>query len=238
MGASYFIFKGVDSRSMSIVSGGAAPLIRAEERVEHVTIPGRSGDLTVTEGEKIFNSYIQTYPISVRGSENKRRVMDWLTGEGFVTFSTDPDRRQKARVIGAVTLNKISKNMDAYTGEIQFYCSPLKEEISDAAVTLTAAGTVMNSGDVEAGPKITVTCAAGATVVITAGGGTFTVNLDGRSDTGCVIDSEAEMVTSLDGTVNLTALSSGPFPRLQAGIVSIGGSGWTRLSIERRCCFI
>ena len=76
MGASYFIFKGVDSRSMSIVSGGAAPLIRAEERVEHVTIPGRSGDLTVTEGDRIFNSYIQTYPISVRGSENKRRVMD------------------------------------------------------------------------------------------------------------------------------------------------------------------
>lgn len=164
--------------------------------------------------------------------------MDWLTGEGFVTFSTDPARRQRARVIGAVTLNKVSKNMDAFTGEVQFYCDPLKEEISDAAVALTSAGTVMNSGDVEARPKIKVTCAAGATVVITAGGGTFTVTLTGRSDTGCIIDSETEMVTSIDGSTNLTALSSGAFPRLPAGSVAIGGSGWTKLEIERRCRFL
>ena len=237
MGASYFIFKGVDSRSMSIVSGGAAPLIRAEERVEHVTIPGRSGDLTVTEGDRIFNSYIQTYPISVRGSENKRRVMDWLTGEGYVTFSTDPDRRQKARVIGAVTLNKVSKNMDADTGEVQFYCDPLKEDIADTPVVLTAPGTVFNAGDVEARPLIRATGVAGETFTITSSSGTFTFSFVGSIRTVVIIDCDAEIVLTTDN-VNFTYRSSGPFPRLAAGNVAIGGTGWSRLAIERRCRYL
>lgn len=237
MGASYFIFKGVDSRSMSIVSGGAAPLIRAEERVEHVTIPGRSGDLTVTEGDRIFNSYIQTYPISVRGSENKRRVMDWLSGEGYVTFSTDPDRRQKARVIGAVTLNKVSKNMDAYTGEVQFYCAPLKEDISDTPVVLTATGTVYNAGDVEARPLIRATGVAGETFTITSSSGTFTFSFVGSIRTVVIIDCDAEIVLTTDN-VNFTYRSSGPFPRLAPGNVEIGGTGWSRLAIERRCKYL
>ena len=237
MGASYFIFKGVDSRSMSIVSGGAVPLIRAEERVEHVTIPGRSGDLTVTEGDRIFNSYIQTYPISVRGSENKRRVMDWLTGEGYVTFSTDPDRRQKARVIGAVTLNKVSKNMDAYTGEVQFYCSPLKEDIADTPVVLTEPGTVFNAGDVEARPLIRATGVAGETFTITSSSGTFTFSFVGSIRTVVIIDCDAEIVLTTDN-VNFTYRSSGPFPRLAPGNVEIGGTGWSRLAIERRCRYL
>lgn len=237
MGASYFIFKGVDSRSMSIVSGGAAPLIRAEERVEHVTIPGRSGDLTVTEGDRIFNSYIQTYPISVRGSENKRRVMDWLSGEGYVTFSTDPDRRQKARVIGAVTLNKVSKNMDAYTGEVQFYCHPLKEDVADTPVVLTEAGTVFNAGDVEARPRIRATGVAGESFTITSSSGTFTFSFVGSIRTVVIIDCDAEIVLTTDN-VNFTYRSSGPFPRLAPGSVEIGGTGWSQLAIERRCRYL
>ena len=224
---------------MGVWMQGPAPIIRAEERVNHVEIPGRSGDLTETEGNDIYNSYIQTVTILVKGGAHVREVYRWLRGAGFVTFSGEPDRKQAARVIGAVTLTKHSFNLDWWTGECQFYCQPLKQLLHTQKVNVTSSGTsVMNSGDVEARPRITVTCAAGATVVITAGGGTFTVDLDGGSDTGCVIDSGAEMVTSLNGTVNLTALSSGQFPRLPAGVVSIGGSGWTQLSIERRCCFI
>jgi phage-related protein len=43
-----------------------------------------------------------------------------------VTFSGEPDRKQAARVIGAITLNRISRNMDKWQGEVQFYCQPLK----------------------------------------------------------------------------------------------------------------
>ena len=47
---SYFIFKGMDSRTMDVRMSGPAPIVRGEERVSHVTIPGRPGELTLTEG--------------------------------------------------------------------------------------------------------------------------------------------------------------------------------------------
>ncbi len=237
MGLSYFIYKGVDSRSMHITCAGYAPLIRAEERVEHVTIPGRSGDLTVTEGERIFNSYIQTMTISVEGAENKRQVLNWLTGEGYVTFSGDPDKKQRARVIGAVTLDKVSRNLDRWRGEVQFYCDPMKEDIADTPVVLTAPGTVYNAGDVEARPLIRATGVAGETFTITSSSGTFTFSFVGSIRSLVYIDCDAEIVLTQDN-VNFTYRSSGPFPRLAPGNVEIGGTGWSRLAIERRCRYL
>ena len=113
---SYFIWRGIDSRSMGVILRRAAPLIRPEERVEHLTIPGLSGDLTVTEGQDIYNSYIQTLEISVRGGWRVRDVYRWLRGSGKVVFSSDPDKQQDARIIGAVTLNKVSRNLDNWAG--------------------------------------------------------------------------------------------------------------------------
>ena len=127
MRQSFFIWKGVDCRAMGIIMRGPAPIVRPEERVKHVEIPGVAGDYTETEGEDIYNSYIQTVSMSVRDGYNVRKVFRWLRGKGFVTFSGEPDRRQPARIIGAVTLNKISRNLDAWAGEVQFYCQPLKE---------------------------------------------------------------------------------------------------------------
>ena len=143
---SYFIWNGVDSRTMNLISKGHAPLIRPEERVNHVQIPGRSGDLTETEGVNIYNSYIQTVSFSVVGGDHVRAVFKWLRGAGFVTFSSDPDKRQEARVIGAVTLERVSRNMDHWRGQVQFYCQPLKQRNYSSAETLTASGTIQNAG--------------------------------------------------------------------------------------------
>ena len=67
MGQSYFIWKNKDCRSMGVKLSGPVPIVRPEERVEHVQIPGRSGDLTETEGAEVYNSYIQTASILVHG---------------------------------------------------------------------------------------------------------------------------------------------------------------------------
>ena len=56
MPQSFFIWNGIDCRSMGIIMRGPAAIVRPEERVQHVTIPGRSGDLTELEGENIYNS--------------------------------------------------------------------------------------------------------------------------------------------------------------------------------------
>ena len=233
---SYFIWNGVDSRSKGIISKAHAPLILPEERVNHVQIPGRSGDLTETEGENIFNSYIQTVSFSVHGTERVLEVFRWLRGSGYITFSGEPDRRQKARVVGAVTLEKVSRNLDVWRGQAQFYCQPLKERTYDTAETLTASGTVYNAGDVDAHPVIIATPANNATsMTITVNGDSFVMtDVDGARR----IDCEAREVSNTGKTALYTIYSSGPFPVLKPGSNTIAGSGWAILQIYKEERFL
>ena len=233
---SYFIWNGVDSRTKGLISKGHAPLIRPEERVNHVPIPGKSGDLTETEGEAVYNSYIQTVSFSVEGASRVNEVFNWLRGSGYVTFSGEPDRRQKARVIGAITLDRVSRNLDIWRGQAQFYCQPLKERTYDHSETLTAAGTVRNAGDVDAYPVIIATPSLGATTMtVTVNGKTLTIS----NVTGAVrIDCDAREVSDASRTELLTLNTGGPFPLLAVGSNTVGGSGWASLEIHKNERFL
>ena len=233
MAQRYFIWTNADCRSKGVIMRGPAPIIRAEERVKHVEIPGRSGDLTETEGENIFNSYIQTVEISVRGGFRVREIYKWLRGSGYVTFSGEPDRRQQARVIGAITLNR-----DKWAGEVQFYCQPLKEKLVSEMVEITSSGSaIYNTGDVTSKPKITAT-ASDTSMTIVAGGNML--QLTGlTSGVKYVIDSEIMEVLLAEGVgYPLTKDSSGEFPVLLPGRSLVTGTGWSKLEIEKRERFL
>ena len=236
MGQSYFIWNGIDSRAQGIMLRRAAPLIRPEERVKHTTIPGLSGDLTEIEGDHIYNSYIQTIEMSVRDGTQVKTIFDWLRGAGYVTFSGDPDKRQEARVIGAVTMDKVSRNMDHWAGAVQFYCQPLKQRIYDIAETLTATGTIQNNGDVASRPVILATPSSGAsTMTIAVNGKTLTLTgVDGIRR----IDCQAQEISNLDKTALYTVKSGGPFPILDRGRNTISGTGWANLAIFKNERFL
>lgn len=239
MPQSYFIWNGADCRSKGIILRGPVPIVRPEERVKHVEIPGRDGDVTETEGENIFNSYIQTAEISVRGGFRVREIFKWLRGSGYVTFSGEPDRKQAARIIGAITLNKVSRNMDHWAGEVQFYCQPLKEKLNDNTVTITSSGsTVRNNGDVACKPIITAT-ASGTTMIINIKGRSLTLT---GATSGHVYKIDTDMMEISDMTpfpaVVVTKNSSGKFPVLQPGSNAVAGSGWSQLVFDRRERFL
>jgi len=233
----YFIWKGDDCRAHGVQLATPIPIIRPEERVTHVEIPGRSGDLTQLQGEDIYNPYIQTATIEVPGAYNVRKIANWLKGSGFVTFHGEPDRKQPARVIGAITLNKHSKNSDWWVGECQFYCQPLKQLLTENVQTITASGShVLNSGDVKAKPLWTVT-ASGTTVVLASGGKTITVTGLAANDV-IQIDSEIMEVLNSDRSETLTANSSGGFPILAEGDNTVTGSGWSTITVTKRERFL
>lgn len=236
MGQSYFIWNGIDSRTQGIVLRKPAPLIRPEERVKHTTIPGLSGDLTEIEGEHIYNSYIQTVEMSVRDHTQVRSIFGWLRGGGYITFSSDPDKEQEARIIGAVTLERVSRNLDHWAGTVQFYCQPLKQRIYDLAETLTASGTIRNNGDVVCKPIILATPSSGATTMtIAIGGKTLSLTgVDGIRKIDCL----AQEITNADETALYTVKSAGPFPTLERGGNLITGSGWSKLEIYKRERFL
>ena len=240
MGQSYFIWKNKDCRAMGVKLSGPVPIVRPEERVEHVQIPGRSGDLTELEGAEVYNSYIQTATILVHGGYRVREIYNWLKCAGYVTFSGEPDRRQMARVIGAITLNKHSYNLDWWTGEVQFYCQPLKEKLQNETVQITASGTnVQNAGDVVSKPKITMT-ASSTSASITAGGKQIQI---ASITSGHIYEIDAETCEVTDITTpatpaNCTNLSTGEFPVLNPGANSVTGSGWSKLVIDKRERFL
>ena len=235
MAQSFFIFNGIDCRSRGVTMRGPAPIIRPEERVKHVEIPGRSGDLTETEGENIYNSYIQTVSISARGGYNVREVYKWLRGSGFVTFSGEPDKKQAARVIGAITLNRISRNMDKWQGEVQFYCQPLKQLLTEEKVTISSSGaSVRNNGDVICKPMWKVTVASGHTSITLGAGGNGIVITGLVAGTNYWIDSDSMEVWNAAKTILLTVNSTGDFPVLDPGNNTVTGAGWSSVEIEKR----
>ena len=235
-GASYFIWKGADCRAKGVLLQSPLPIVRGEERVEHVTIPGRSGDLTLSQGERIFNSYIQTASIAVKGRQRVAEIMDWLTGKGELISSTEPNRKQQARVIGAVTLRKHSKNLDWWEGECQFYCQPLKQALTEEKITMSAAGTVINRGDVIARPLFKLTASDGPILLQishSSGGSTSIEALEVPTD--CYIDSETGIITDLTKTNVLNNQSFGDFPVLLPGDNNyLSGTGWSSIEITKR----
>lgn len=245
MGQSFFIWNGIDCRAMGITMRGPAAIIRPEERVQHVQLPGISGDLTETEGADVYNSYIQTVTISAKGGFRVRDVYDWLRGAGYVTFSGEPDRRQHARIIGAVTLNRISRNLDIWTGEVQFYCQPLKELLTEAAESISPSGsTIINIGDVISRPLIKVVTASNSTAFGIAVVGTGTPSVNGVTAAGLTagatywLDSETMEMLNSDKTENLTAKTTGNFPVLGVGSNTVTYIGVSSVEITKRERFL
>ena len=237
MGQSYFIWKNVDCRAMGCRLSGPAPIIRPEERVQHIQIPGRSGDMTLLEGDNIYNSYIQTVTLMTKGWSRVNDIYDWLRGSDYVTFSGEPDKKQAARIIGAITLNKHSYNLDWWEGEVQFYCQPLKQLLTDAPVNVTSSGTsVLNLGDVIAKPLWKLT-ASSSSATVAAGGNTLVIT-GLTSSSVYYIDSDSQEVYNADRSVILTNNSSGDFPVLIKGANSVTGSGWSKIEITRRERFL
>ena len=243
MPQSFFIWKGKDCRSMGIVMRGPAPIVRPEERVQHVQIPGVSGDMTETEGENIYNSYIHTVSMSVRGGFRVREVYRWLRGEGYLTLSGEPDKRQKARVIGAITLNKVSRNLDNWAGEVQFYCQPLKELLTESKVTVTSTGaSVVNTGDVNCRPLYKITTSG--TSISLGASGTGTPASNTMTATGLTsgvvywIDAETMEVWNADKSATVTEKSAGEFPVLAPGTNTLTFSGISSIEITKRERFL
>ena len=203
-------------------------------------IPGRDGDFTELESadnDPIFNPYIQPVTIMVQGGNRVREIYNWLKGSGYVTFHGEPDRRQKARIIGAITLNKHSRNLDWWVGEVQFYCQPMKEKLTEETVTVTTSGTtVYNAGDVTAKPLMKVTCNA-SSCTVTIGGKSLTMT-DLTSGTKFWIDSESMMALKEDKSADWTEWTTGDFPVLLPGSNAVTGSGWSSIEITKRERFL
>ena len=225
----WFKWNGVSSTTKGIMLQEMPVIIRPEERINHVTIPGRAGELTLTEGDDIYNSYIQTIHMAIDSENDVKAAEQWLRGSGYVEFCSQSGKRQQARVINSLEFRKHSKNSAWWEGDVQFYCHPLKEDATATPTEVTSSGTtVSNPGDVVSRPLITVT--GSGNVTITIGGKTISIT---GMESGWKVDSDLQWI--LEGNTPQQGVYTGEFPVFNPGNNTVAWTGSiTKLTIDGR----
>lgn len=213
----WFHFKGKDSRDFGILISAAPEKVRAERRVEQVTIPGRSGELTMDEGT--YAPYVLSVECSTRGSENLDEILAWLDGAGELILCTEPDKVFRASIYNKISVADMIYLYNSFL--LQFRVQPFKYSVNAAgdALELTAPTTIRNSGTVYSEPLITV-----------YGSGDITLNINGNPyplrnvDGNITIDSE--MMEVFKGSTNQNSKYGGAeFPRFEVGQNEIRWTG-------------
>lgn len=192
----YFIWKNIRSDAMGVVVNEYPPITRPKEQVKSLTIPGRSGTLTITESDLLtYEPYLRTLDCTAKPDADIEAICAWLTGSGQAIFGNEPNRGYDARIINQIDFSIIMRGRRHRSFSVPFYCQPLKGLYPAAPdITITASGTkLVNPGTAAAYPTIKVYGSGDITLVL--GGGAVTLE---DISTGILLDWELQDGMSLD----------------------------------------
>lgn len=141
--------------------------VRAVERTESITIPGKSGSITRLEGEDIYDDISMACtcviddPYETVGEMQISRIekiCGWLRGYGKVKFAYDPNGYYEARVSNQISFDKIVAGHPHRSFLVQFQCKPFKRlDSGDIAVTVSSSPyTLSNKGNIPSQPLLKV----------------------------------------------------------------------------------
>lgn len=223
----YFVWKGIDSRHMRLWVAQYPALTRGAERVNQVTIPGRSGVLTLLEGAAVYDPIQLVIRVQAPARSNFDVLSDWLSGSGELILGLQSDRLYTGRIINEVAFNKVSN--DIKEASVSFLCDPFKQQYpKEAAIELTSAGTIYNPGNVDALPIIKVSGSGDVALTVNSS----TITLTGMT-AAIVLNSSARIATNNAGTANRLSKTSGDFPVFVPGNNTISWTGTvTKLTIN------
>jgi len=186
--------------------------------VNVIQVPGRDGDLIMDNGR--FESVIRSIPCRLEAPKGENveqlisQINNWLIDDGgFHEFrwDNDPEFKYLARVESDVVSRRVLSKFGRVV--IDFHLHPVKYlESSLEARQVTNGTNVANQFEIDAKPIIRI-----------VGEGNITLNIGGQPlvlrgiSQGCMIDSETQTITSLDGSVTLFDRMYSPFPVLRPG---------------------
>ncbi len=87
----YFIFNGKNSRDFEVYLEEYPPIVLPKERVETITVPGRSGTLHMREAEGVYESYTKPFKIIAVNPERIDEIKEWLKGAGELIIGNELD---------------------------------------------------------------------------------------------------------------------------------------------------
>ena len=219
-----FEWKGQLASSYGILVEKQAEYIRPTQRLESIVIPGRSGTLTIGEGDfPVYDNVIHAPVCYLRPGYSAEAAGAFLRGAGRVVFGSMPDRSFQARLSNQIPFARLDEAGGYLTFSPIFDCQPGAYMIPAAAdIVLGEAGFVTNPGSMESEPKLLVE-ASGA-VRLTAG--TSIMELDGgEGPWALVIDSELQDCFDSSMGALRNHWMGGEFPKLLPGANVISWTG-------------
>ena len=184
----WFEYAGHNSDGFDITVTRIPPAPRPIERVTKLTIPGKSGTLTISDG--VYEEVTFEVEMILRDTDRIYEVQEWLTGHGDLIVSLRPDRKYSAWV-DAVDTSYFSV---LHQIMVMFRCHPFVKEASPSEhIVADDTLVLINPSVFDAYPTITFD----GTVVIN--GDTFV------AATELTVDAEAMVVTKESGGETVTA---------------------------------
>ena len=225
----WFIWKGRNSLAEGLWINKLPKIIRPAERTRQVEIPGRSGSLTLLEGDEVYDGYTKECTVIAANHPDIEKVLDWLRGEGDLIFCNEDQYVYHGRIAGAVEFQRISNDM--MQAMVPFFVDPFKRarHPEKHRVTQTAeTGTIRNLGNVASRPLVHITREGNTSITIGGKEMRFT-RVTGTID----VDCDAQIVTKngeawTDGTV------TGDFWTIPTGESEITRTNSCTIDIEPR----
>lgn len=222
MAAPYFIWKSVDSRTFGIWVSQYPDIVRPQERVNHLTIAGRAGQLTTTEGEDIYEPITLQMRIQLTSSRsNWQNIIDWLSGDSLLVLGRRPNRAYTARLVSEVAFTKYSNDIAEAT--LEFEAEPFTQSYptEDPVVVDVSESpyTFYNNTDTIAYPIISLY--GTGEVTVTVNDNTLTI-ADISND--AILDCGALMATDALGA-NILDSTTGDFFNLRKGLNTVSWTG-------------
>lgn len=142
------------------------PISKPLQRTNIEEIDGRDGDIVTTLG---YSAYDKEMEIGLFGDYNIDEIISFFTQEGTITFSNEPDKYYKFKIINDINFEEFQRFK---TATVVFHCQPFKFSTTEGTRTFTTfpSNTVVicNNGNVYSKPTLTLT-----------GSGTINLSLNG-----------------------------------------------------------
>lgn len=156
--ADWFEFAGARSSDFGVIVQDFPPLTTGEERAEFVPIPGRSGSVTITEGDDVYDDIVLSVGCYIRDLDKIDLITAWLRGSGLLVLGNAPDRAYTARCVNQMEFMRLIRGRQYRTFNAVFRCDPRRYVFPEpAAQTFTSSpASITNPGTAAAEPIITV----------------------------------------------------------------------------------
>lgn len=154
--ADWFTWNGVKCTDYGIHVLTHPAISRPKERVTTQTVPGRSGTMTILEGDCVYDEIIATCECVAPNPASIPAFSAWLHGSGVVMFGNRPTGYYHARVHNQIDFETVVRGRPHRKFTVNFRCQPFLYLLNMSDIVLTSPGPVVNQGTMFAEPIIIV----------------------------------------------------------------------------------